>query len=140
MKLGDKLDRPGQVPPKALKTIVNAGSYFDDAIAVEYIGGVLASSRTEVGRDDRGSRIAKMIDSLSVFCKYERTILSIPRYQNYLSDRENSFTWYANRKQHARESCHFKDILRQLRLHDKNGINRQILSHIVLGFDARSIA
>ena len=66
-KLGNRLDRPGQVPPKVLKTIVNEGSYFDDAIAVEYFGGVLASSRTEVGRDDRGSRIAKMIDNLSAY-------------------------------------------------------------------------
>ena len=66
-KLGDKLDRPGQVPPKVLKTIINEGSYFDDAVAVEYFGGVLASSRTEVGRDDRGDRLAKMIDNLSAY-------------------------------------------------------------------------
>lgn len=66
-KLGDKVDRPGQVPPKVLKTIINEGSYADDAVAVEYFGGVLASSRTEVGRDDRGARLAKMIDNLSAY-------------------------------------------------------------------------
>ena len=36
------------------------GSYADDVVAVEYFGGVLASSRTEVGRDDRGSRLSKI--------------------------------------------------------------------------------
>ncbi len=66
-KLGDKLNGPGQVPPKVLKTIINEGSYSDDRIAVEYFGGVLASSRTDVSRDDRGARIAKLIDSLSAY-------------------------------------------------------------------------
>ena len=58
-KLGNKLHNPGQVPPKVLKTIINEGSYSDDDIAVEYFGGVLASSRTDVSRDDRGARLAK---------------------------------------------------------------------------------
>ena len=66
-KLQGKLDEPGQVPPKVLKVILNDGSYCDDALSVEYFGGVLASSRTVTGRDDRGSRIAKIIDGLSSY-------------------------------------------------------------------------
>ena len=54
-KLGTKLELPGAVPPKVLKTIINEGSYSEDDIAVEYFGGVLASSRTKVSRDDRGA-------------------------------------------------------------------------------------
>ena len=38
-KLGDKLNSPGRVPLKVFKTVINEGSYFDDAIAVEYFGG-----------------------------------------------------------------------------------------------------
>ena len=66
-KLGGRIEDPGRVPPKVLKGIVNDGSYSDDVVAVEYFGGVLASSRTKYGRDDRGARIAKMIDGLSVY-------------------------------------------------------------------------
>ncbi|MEO1082517.1 MAG: hypothetical protein AAFY29_23385 [Pseudomonadota bacterium] len=66
-KLGSKLDQPGQVPPKVLKTIINDGCYADNLLAIEYFGGVLASSRTENGRDDRGARIARMVDSMSSF-------------------------------------------------------------------------
>lgn len=66
-KLGDKINQPGQVPPKVLKTIIDEGSYSDDTIAVEYFGGVLASSRTESGRDDRGARIGKILDNMSVY-------------------------------------------------------------------------
>ena len=66
-KLGPRLDTPGQVPPKVLKTIVNDASYTDDTVSVEYFGGVLASARTPTGRDDRGARIAKIIDGLSSY-------------------------------------------------------------------------
>ncbi|NAZ18194.1 hypothetical protein GT020_19410, partial [Glutamicibacter soli] len=51
-KLGDKINSPGGVPPKVLKTIINEGSYSDDELAAEYFGGVLASARTELTRDD----------------------------------------------------------------------------------------
>ena len=66
-KLGGKLDKPGRVPPKVLKKVINEGSYSEDKIAIEYFGGVLASSRTDIGRDDRGSRLAQITDNLSVY-------------------------------------------------------------------------
>ena len=66
-KLGSQLDEPGQVPPRVLKTVLNEGSYCEDPVAVEYFGGVLASSRTERGRDDRGARVAKVVDNLSTY-------------------------------------------------------------------------
>lgn len=66
-KLGDRANSPGTVPPKVLKEIINEGSFNDDALAAEYFGGILASSRTEHGRDDRGARIAKLVDRLSTY-------------------------------------------------------------------------
>ena len=66
-KLGDRLNDPGQVSPRVLRTILDEGSFSDNRIAVEYFGGVLASSRTEFSRDDRGARVARMIDSLSAY-------------------------------------------------------------------------
>lgn len=66
-KLGDKLENAGVVPPKILKAILDEGSFANDELAVEYLGGILASSRTEYGRDDRGARIAKVLDALSTY-------------------------------------------------------------------------
>ena len=66
-KLGTKLDTPGEVPPKVLKAVLDEGSFSNDSLAVEYLGGILASSRTEHGRDDRGARIAKVMDALSTY-------------------------------------------------------------------------
>jgi len=66
-KLGERINSPGQVPPKVLRTILNEGSYSSDFLSQEYFGGILASSRTEQGRDDRGARLAKVIDGLSTY-------------------------------------------------------------------------
>lgn len=66
-KLGDRIEAPGEVPPKVLKAVLDEGSFSNDDLAVEYLGGILASSRTEQGRDDRGARIAKIVDSLSTY-------------------------------------------------------------------------
>jgi hypothetical protein len=66
-KLGSKSEQPGVVPPKVLKLVINEGSYANDTLAFEYFGGVLASARTEDGRDDRCARLAKTIDGLSTY-------------------------------------------------------------------------
>ena len=93
-KLGDKLDCPGQVPPKVLKTIINEGSYSDDDITIEYFieyfGGVLASSRTEISRDDRGSRLVKMIDNMSTY-QIRSHYLIYSTISELFSNSKNSF-------------------------------------------------
>lgn len=66
-KLGAKIEQPGEVPPRVLKAVLDEGSFCDDELAAEYFGGVLASSRTDLGRDDRGARIAKILDGLSSY-------------------------------------------------------------------------
>lgn len=66
-KSGDSINETRRIPPRVLKEIVNEASYCDNPLAVEYLGGVLASSRTEEGRDDRGVRLAKIVDNLSIY-------------------------------------------------------------------------
>ena len=66
-RLGNRLDAPGQVPPRILRTVMNEASYSEDSLVLEYFGGVLASSRTELGRDDRGARLMKTVDNLSAY-------------------------------------------------------------------------
>ena len=66
-KLGGRLEQSGAVPPTVLRTVLNEASYREDQLSVEYVGGVLASSRTEHGRDDRGSRMIKVVDGLTSY-------------------------------------------------------------------------
>ena len=96
-KLGNKMDVPGQVPPKILKTIINDGSFSNDEISVEYFGGVLASSRTEFGRDDRGYRMLKIMDQLSAY-QIRSHYLIYSTISELFSQSEVSFGLPENRK------------------------------------------
>jgi hypothetical protein len=60
-------DEPGQVPPRVAMRIFEEGSYSDDEFVVEYLGGVLASSRTPLGRDDRGNTFAALVSRMSTY-------------------------------------------------------------------------
>lgn len=65
--LGNKIEEPGTVNPRILKEIVNEGSYCEDELAQEYFAGILASSRTEDGKDDRGVTNARLVSDLSSY-------------------------------------------------------------------------
>lgn len=66
-KTGARIDSPGQVPPKVLKSILDNAAYSEDEIAASYYGGVLASSRTGISRDDRGATFSSLIGDLSSY-------------------------------------------------------------------------
>lgn len=66
-KLGTRLDEPGRVPPRVLKGILDDGSFCDDELTAEYFGGVLASSRSSVPKDDRGLTFLGVVSNLSSY-------------------------------------------------------------------------
>ena len=133
-KLGNKLDSPGQVPPKVLRTIINEGSYADDAIAAEYFGGVLASSRTEVGRDDRGARLAKMIDNLSAY-QIRSHYLIYSTVSELFSNRGNSFNLSENRNK-MQLFMPFRGYIKAMEFTQQELNNPQISDHIFFGHAA----
>jgi len=65
--LGKDADTKGAVPPRVLKEIIEEGTYSEDQEVLEYYGGVLASSRSHDGRDDRGVRFAKIVSNLTSY-------------------------------------------------------------------------
>lgn len=66
-KLGSRLDAAGGVNPRILKHVIDEGRFCEDELTAEYYGGVLASSKSENGRDDRGVTLLATIKSLSVY-------------------------------------------------------------------------
>ncbi len=66
-KLGERVEEPGQVPPRVLRALLEDGAYAEDPLVAEYFGGVLASSRSPTGRDDRGNSILATLRQLSVY-------------------------------------------------------------------------
>lgn len=67
LKLGDKINEKGSVSPRVLKHVVDEGRFCEDELTAEYYGGVLASSRSERSRDDRGVVLLAIIKALSVY-------------------------------------------------------------------------
>lgn len=65
--LGMKIEDPGQVPPKVLKGILEEGYFSEDQLSAQYFGGVLASSRTGIQRDDRGTSFIQLTGRLSTY-------------------------------------------------------------------------
>ena len=66
-KIQDQLDEPGAVPPRVLRDVVNEGSFQDDDLAVDYFGGMLASSRSMLNRDDRAATFTDLVSGLSTY-------------------------------------------------------------------------
>ena len=65
--LGDRVEEDGSVPPRILRRVLDEGSFVSDPLCAEYFGGVLASSRSEVERDDRGLNMISRIEALSTY-------------------------------------------------------------------------
>jgi hypothetical protein len=66
-KLGSRIDEDGTISPRTLGRVIEDGSYCDDEVMVEYLGGLLASSRTPEGGDDRGAYWASIVTGLSSY-------------------------------------------------------------------------
>lgn len=64
-KLGDRIEHEGRVSSRVLKGILFEASFCDEPLFQEYFGGVLASSRSEISRDDRGAYFIDLITGLS---------------------------------------------------------------------------
>ena len=130
-KGGDKFDSPGRVPLKVFKTVINEGSYADDVVAAEYFGGVLASSRTEEGRDDRGDRLAKLTSNLSVY-QIRSHYLIYSTISELFSNSGNSFDTYGNGEK-MWLFMSYQDYANAMEFTQQERDNHQILGHIFHG-------
>ena len=63
-KLGDRINQEWKVPPKVLKSIIENGAWCEEELQCEYFGGVLASSRSSISRDDRGAYLSNLVSEL----------------------------------------------------------------------------
>jgi hypothetical protein len=65
--LGDKPPENQAVPPRVLRDVLNDGSYRDDELTASYYGGILASSRSGIPRDDRGTAFTAVVGRLTTY-------------------------------------------------------------------------
>jgi hypothetical protein len=57
----------GSVPPKVMKQVLEQAYLCNDEVQAAYLGGILASSKTEISRDDRAVSYLSLIQSLSTY-------------------------------------------------------------------------
>lgn len=57
----------GAVAPRVLRGVLSDGSFVTDELSQDYFGGVLASSHSESGRDDRAATYIELLARLSTY-------------------------------------------------------------------------
>jgi hypothetical protein len=62
-----RFGREGISNPRVANVLLEAGSFCDDQLMADYLGGVLAGSQTPTGRDDRAVTWSALITRLSSF-------------------------------------------------------------------------
>ena len=65
--LGSKADYPGQVSSRILKRVYDVGAFCEDDLTLEYLGGVLASSRSDNFNDERSLNFFSLLESMSSY-------------------------------------------------------------------------
>ncbi len=66
-KLGGRINNRGGVPPRVLKHVIDEAQFCEDELLAEYLGGILAASRTEDGVDDRAVHYLSILRNLSSY-------------------------------------------------------------------------
>lgn len=60
-------DSNGQIPARVIRDVVNDGTLRNDELSAAYFGGVLASSKSGIDHDDRGSHHLATVERLSYY-------------------------------------------------------------------------
>lgn len=97
-KLGENIEKRHQVNPRVLKGIINEGAFCDDMMVKEYYAGILASSRSERGIDDRGVYYLSIVKSLSAYQIKLHNFIYTTLYQSLNGSNKFEFGDYSDRK------------------------------------------
>jgi len=73
--LGERIEEPGAIPPRVLDRVLTEASVTEDDLAASYLAGVLAASRSNRGRDDRGAALASLVGRLTTYQVHAHFIL-----------------------------------------------------------------
>lgn len=134
--LGEDQNPNDAVPPRVLRDVLQDGSFREDEIAASYYGGILASSKSGISRDDRGAYLSSMINRLSTYQLRAHYIL--------YSSVKNVFVDEPHNLQHTdgREACKlfipFDDYFAAMQ--PEEGENQDaLITHVFFGLSKESL-
>lgn len=67
VKAADSIEENRTVSPRIAKQVIEEARFCEDELSAEYFGGILASSRAKVSRDDRGLHYISILKQLSTY-------------------------------------------------------------------------
>lgn len=91
--VADSQGSASTVPPRVALRLLDEGSYSDDETVIEYLGGVLASSHTPHGRDDRGTYWTSIVSRLSSYQLRSHYILYVSMRSELTGRGLNIYSW-----------------------------------------------
>ena len=89
IKLGDRINDEGQIPPRVLQSLITEGVFCEDALTQEYYAGILASSRTILGRDDQAKTYMTLLSQMSNYQIRTHYVLYATLRHKYLGVNKN---------------------------------------------------
>jgi hypothetical protein len=121
-------DIEGSVSPKILKVILDEGSFCEDELSAEYFGGILASSKSTVSRDDRGIVLISLISRMSTYQMRTHYIL-----YHYCKNKNNGIPYhFGTERQHFWVFIPFNAFLPLMEFDDKENVDI-IIEHSLAG-------
>jgi len=138
-KSGDRLSGPGGVNSRVLNCVIQEGVFCEDELIAEYLGGVLASSRTADGKDDRGVCFLNDIKSLSSYQLRTHYLVysAITKHGCQLATDPKS--WYSSHG-HDTITLTFTDDSYLIAMNCEDSLQKRLISkHSFLGLEARQL-
>ncbi|MGH2682551.1 MAG: hypothetical protein ACRDIX_04880 [Actinomycetota bacterium] len=136
-KLGESADIKVPVPPRVLKGIIDEGSFCEEQVATDYLGGVLASSKTGVSRDDRGATLVALIARLSTY-QLRSHYIFYSTAQSLLVGLDENIGDPAARTRHGRIFVPFSVYVPAMEFESGEDPDA-ILSHVLTGLEAEEL-
>lgn len=127
----------GEVPPRVAHQILDDGSFCDDELMAEYLGGVLAASKTPNGRDDRGVAWSDFVNGMSAL-EVRAHFLLYRAWDELLSNRDDLDLWTGSDRAEARlfvDEIEFQRILTS----ESDVATSEALAHALNGLARRGL-
>jgi len=136
--LPDNLNRPMRIPNKTLKEVIGGCEYLNDRISSQYLAGILASSATEVGRDNRGANLARITTGLSSY-QLRTHYLVYSTVSKLLSGHSSASVGWNAYRHNLKIFMPYPGYISAMGFFESEWKNIQIWEHIFFGLHSRSL-
>jgi hypothetical protein len=130
--------RSGSVHPRVAHRVLEEGSFCDDAVMADYLGGVLAASRTSGGRDDRAVAWSNLVTGMSA-AQIRLHYLLYREWAIHLHGRLDINTRGMGATFHAYMYTDMPEVTKALGVEDDDRELSEVLTHAIIGLQRQDL-